>query len=645
MSAFPFDHTVNRPLYVVGESVPISSIPSLDPLFTSDRISSRADSLSAFFKALCQRYRPPEHVSDEAASEESSAVLPCFLVNWTYEPPPPKEGQPSPPQEIQSVAIPVRRPAKPLPERLRGGVLQKAIYKPHGKWAWTAGLPFRDSEAPIILSSGVMCSAFIKTGHIGDRPVKYVSKVWLTKEKWHGFFSELALYKVQLKSLQGRVVPSIINVYSCAGAVDVAMEPPHHSFWIEASTDMPHVLKKRCVKAFEELHAAGVYHGDVELRHMLIGGDARVTIIDFQASRALVPNKAVKLAAATPDELRLEMRKVKFKLDYEDARTREDEKIMRGARLERRNRRGFVREQPLPEDVRDPPIDSSEWNLEWIGTAVEPARFVMPGQSVEDLKRAVGQFLDVLDKLEKEEELSRDEVVVKQRRASPDFKPPEIVPLKPLDMRPPGKGFGATVVHPTGSPRGALKRKGDSDRSQEDKKRIRIDPSPIPPALKTRHIVHKHPSPIPPESDSPPPLKTRRMVYKPPSPCPSPVPVVNVAGFVQEPLAAPLPTGGLVRSLMLPLSPGKRKRVDEDTCDEPPDTRGKPKARTTSALDDATDAMRCPTTPEGADVVLRSKDASFVAVKDASKSSPKYTVSQSAPVLFRWIENIWRFVA
>ncbi|KAJ7042522.1 hypothetical protein C8F04DRAFT_993555 [Mycena alexandri] len=505
MSTFPFDHTTDRPLYAVGDSVPISSIPSLDPLFTSERISSRTDSLSAFFKALCQRYRPPEHVRDEALSEdsESTAVLPDFPVNWTYEPSPPKEGQPSSPKEIQPVGIPVRRPAKPLPERLHGGVLQKAIYKPHGKWAWTAGLPFRDSEDPIILSSGVMCSAFLKTGHIGDRPVKYVSKVWLTKEKWHGFFSELALYKVQLKSLQGRVVPSIINVYSCAGAVDVAMEPPHHSFWIEASADMPHVLKKRCVNAFKELHAAGVYHGDVELRHMLIGGDARVTIIDFQASRALVPNKAVRLAAATPDELRLEMRKVKFKLDYEDARTREDEKLMRAARLERRNQRAFAGEQPLPEDVRDPPIDSREWNLEWIGTAVEPARFVMPGQSVEDIERALGEFLDVLEKLEKEEELSRDEVVVKKRRASPDFKPPLIVPTKPLDMRPPGKGFGATVVHPTGSPKGALKRKGDCDRSQQDNKRIRIDPNPIPPAthspppLKTRHIAHKPLSSIP----------------------------------------------------------------------------------------------------------------------------------------------------
>ena len=43
-------------------------------------------------------------------------------------------------------------------------------------------------------------------------------------------------------------------------------------------------------------------HGDVaELRHMLgIGGDGKVTIIDFQASRALVPNLDVMLLQATP---------------------------------------------------------------------------------------------------------------------------------------------------------------------------------------------------------------------------------------------------------------------------------------------------------------------------------------------------------
>ncbi|KAJ7777702.1 hypothetical protein DFH07DRAFT_702722, partial [Mycena maculata] len=72
---------------------------------------------------------------------------------------------------------------------------------------------------------------------------------------------------------QGCVVPVIINVYSSTGTVSVAMEPPHPSFWLEVSLDMPRVLKKCCIQAFEKLHEDGVYHGDIELRHMLIGAD------------------------------------------------------------------------------------------------------------------------------------------------------------------------------------------------------------------------------------------------------------------------------------------------------------------------------------------------------------------------------------
>ncbi|KII93328.1 hypothetical protein PLICRDRAFT_65278, partial [Plicaturopsis crispa FD-325 SS-3] len=72
---------------------------------------------------------------------------------------------------------------------------------------------------------------------------------------------------------QGQVIPAIINVLWQPQAMCIAMEPPHPVFWTEASATMVDALKERCIHAFEKIHAQGVLHGDVELRHMLIGAD------------------------------------------------------------------------------------------------------------------------------------------------------------------------------------------------------------------------------------------------------------------------------------------------------------------------------------------------------------------------------------
>ncbi|KAJ7275317.1 hypothetical protein B0H12DRAFT_1086722 [Mycena haematopus] len=695
----PFNshHGTDEPLYAVVDS-PLVSTPSVPPLempIASERISLRTDGVSGFFKALCQRYRPlvREAFVDNSEAEDVAVVPPTFPVNWRrkFNRVPPKQttllpkdeasgsmlakGDPLEPPSVlqeffqvpkdeQIVPRPKAEP-KPLPEKLCGGVLQEAIYKPHGKWAYAAGLPFRESEP------------------------------------------SLALYKLQLKSLQGRVVPTIINVYSCLGAVDVAMEPPHHSFWIEASADMPHVLKKRCVEAFEKLHSAGVLHGDIELRHMLFGGDARVTIIDFQASRALEPNPEVGLAAATPDELRLEMRKVKFKLDYEDARAREDEKLMRAARLARRNQKGRTLEEPLPEDVVDPPIDSRVWNLEWVGAPVNPTRFIMPGQSAEDIERAVEDFLDVLELLEKER--THQDGPRARRRASPDFKPPAVVPAKSSGM--PGRGFGATVVtpgrpqrppsdlkssvvipsKPSGAPTvtaTALKRKGDCDHSQEDRKRIRVDFITTS-ALRSPPLSHEtfpptflaHPFPTLKIRDAAcgKPIRLPRQSNVTPAPTPAPF-IADTSTTSSTSYSPPRVLEGLVPIVSHPLptlkvrdfayemrlrrspsltppaphldpsfssSSAKRKRA-ADASDESLETRGQPRMRLSSNISN----FSCDHTIS--DVVKGAADVSS-AVHDAkgvtTVQEPKDNVYVPYPLFptpllsIRFVENIWRMVS
>ncbi|KAF7306651.1 Serine/threonine protein kinase [Mycena indigotica] len=386
-------------------------------MLAHDRLASRGDSSSIFFRTLCAGFKPP---LQQTLPIEPPSICEELPVEWSR----PEPATSSAPRRMKS-----------LPKNIPREVLTKQIYHPTKKWEWTSGLAFKDTEPRVPLSSGTMCSAFIRTGLIGDRPLQYVSKLWLTNAKWQGFFSELALYKVQLKSLQGRIVPSIINVYATVGAIDVAMEPPHHSFWVEASADMPNVLKKRCIRAYEQLHTAGVLHGDVELRHMLIGGDARVTIIDFQESRALIPNPAVKLGAATPAQMQLEMRKVKYRLDYQGARDLEDQKVMRSKRLARRNATGS-REPPSQDDILNPPVSIRDWEGEWHAPRPDPQRFVMPGQSTEDLEKAVERFLDILEKLEEEGDPEDKESLPPIRKKSPEFKLPAL-PIKTSKQTPP----------------------------------------------------------------------------------------------------------------------------------------------------------------------------------------------------------------
>ncbi|KAF5368349.1 hypothetical protein D9758_002429 [Tetrapyrgos nigripes] len=270
----------------------------------------------------------------------------------------------------------------------------KTLYQPSGKWEWIKDLPLVDKESTF-LSDGAMCNAYIKKGEIGGKEITYVCKSWRTSVEWDGgFYLEMGLYKTHLRPLQGVVVPYIISLFTAPGLINVIMEPPHHSFWIEASTDMPLVLKQRCVEAFEKLHERGVLHGDVELRHMLIGGDARVTLIDFQESGALVPVGGLEMRRVSEGELKRELRKVKVKLDYPGAREEEYERFQQYAKKRSNGQADNM------DDMNNPPVKSlQEWN-DWIavpGNDGKPKRFVVPGQTPGTIFEEIQTFLTMID--------------------------------------------------------------------------------------------------------------------------------------------------------------------------------------------------------------------------------------------------------
>lgn len=192
-----------------------------------------------------------------------------------------------------------------------------------------------------------------------------------------------------------------------ATSTSLIMELPHNSFWIEASEDMPVILKERCIAAVRKIHSHGVLHGDIELRHLLVGGDGRVTVIDFQESRARVPQPALGLDKAEDFEFEMECRRLKYKLNYGNAREVENKRYVRGyRRREAEERRGSglspndeTSDVLLSEDdIHNPAPTQGDWETRWAQPVPKtPARSVVPGQTEAQLKLAVGKFMEELE--------------------------------------------------------------------------------------------------------------------------------------------------------------------------------------------------------------------------------------------------------
>ena len=208
-----------------------------------------------------------------------------------------------------------------------------------------------------------------------------------------------------------------MGVYTRPGNIDIAMELPHPVFWMEASASMPVVLKDCVVEAFRKLHERGIVHGDVALRHILIGADARVTLIDFQASRADEPNEELDLAMTYPGEKDLEIRRVKFLLNMDNARKKEFKRSKAAFKRSERNKRreerrrellrhgittGLPLDEPEPlEDINKPPVPLDELERYWMEDANDdPRRFIVPGTSESEVAEAISSFLRCIKDME-----------------------------------------------------------------------------------------------------------------------------------------------------------------------------------------------------------------------------------------------------
>ncbi|KAG8219964.1 hypothetical protein J3R82DRAFT_969 [Butyriboletus roseoflavus] len=365
----------------------------------------RLDTSSEFFQVLTAPYHPPAETPPlHRAQPHPDHVARCrATINWTS-------------TEPTETTSPSHASASSQP----ASQLDQPIYQPHGRWAWTHGLSLDDPKQLLSLRKGAQCSASIDSGTVANKEIKYICRKWkMSKQKeWYGFYSELALYKSEqyLRPLQGDVVPHVIGVHIMPEAVSVTMEMPHSSFWIESSPSMPHALKEKVIAAFEKIHAQGVLHGDPELRHMLVGADGKVMIIDFGMSRAIREHTSVGIERAEPEEFRLEMRKVKYKLDYMGARKREEDKVDDYLRRVRKNRKIselwkrrakgervgpiLLYEEDPEEYELDPPVNAQDFQEDWITASDDsPMRVVVPGQTPEQVADQVQAFLWKLEEI------------------------------------------------------------------------------------------------------------------------------------------------------------------------------------------------------------------------------------------------------
>lgn len=194
------------------------------------------------------------------------------------------------------------------------------LYVPHGRYSRFFGRKLRCTGKGVMLRAGRATTTYLRKATLGARAIAVVTKIW---KIWDGFHKELYLYghPLHLRPLQGLCVPSIIGVFNTSeGLANMAMELPHPHSWRVADRSLSADEKRAIVDAYSQIHAHGVLHGDVALRHILVGRDGKPTIINFRRAACLRPATKIGLGGCSTHEFQLEMRQVKFLLDYEGAR-------------------------------------------------------------------------------------------------------------------------------------------------------------------------------------------------------------------------------------------------------------------------------------------------------------------------------------
>ena len=206
---------------------------------------------------------------------------------------------------------------------------------------------------------------------------------------------------------------------------------------------MPYILKYHIIRTYYNLHSQGILHGSPELHNILVGGDCRVTLIDFSRARAKVPIEALGIGKAHKRDFEFELREVMFKLDYEGARRREGARM---DRVEEQLKRNKAREKLRVLQTHDGPVEPDEWlSFEdhaelpphpaeynrWVKSLEAPPTgpIIIPGQSAQQLAAANEEYATRLELLK---EAWRSDVQTPPLVMSDDYPLP--LPLKIMKL-------------------------------------------------------------------------------------------------------------------------------------------------------------------------------------------------------------------
>lgn len=173
---------------------------------------------------------------------------------------------------------------------------------------------------------------------------------------------------------------------------------------------MPVVLKVAVINAFEKIHWRGVLHGNIQLSNILIGADMKVKLVNFEKGAILEGQPDLQLHRVRHADLDLEMRKVKYMLDYPSARKSEKERY----KMERQWLKWMKKYKHDVELARRTSpfaptagkLDLKKFwrpenNLPGEKVGYLPVRHVMPGVTPEQYEEALVGFLE---KIKREED-------------------------------------------------------------------------------------------------------------------------------------------------------------------------------------------------------------------------------------------------
>lgn len=202
------------------------------------------------------------------------------------------------------------------------------LYERHGQWTCMRSTPLDLITRSKQLSEGDS-EVHLEFAMIENRPRWLICKYWDAHTAWQRCYLELYLLgsSAHLRSFQGVFVPQLVGVYATStGHICTAMEPPHNTLkgWTEVDPkSTPVHVKQKIIQAYDEIHASGVLHGDVQLRHIVITDDEDVCIVDWKSARSLIAMPSIGLHQCNPADLDAELQHVKRLLECDDAAARE----------------------------------------------------------------------------------------------------------------------------------------------------------------------------------------------------------------------------------------------------------------------------------------------------------------------------------